>query len=100
MTASFINHLSGALGLLMFVGTIVFLALYWKCSMWRESPLGRHMLYFTLAFALVLAIRIVGLFWEGLPWLPYVRIVSYLFLVIVVWQRVWLLVKALRRGTE
>jgi hypothetical protein len=92
------NQIAGVLGLLMLVGTAVFLYLYLTRANWRTSALGRHMLYFMAALALVLVIRVIGFFWPGMAWLAYVRILTYALLVLVIWQRVFLLVRSLKEG--
>jgi hypothetical protein len=91
------NQIAGVLGVLMLLGTGLFLFLYVSRANWRGSPLGRHMLYFMVALALVLVIRIVGSFWPGMEWLAYARVLTYALLVLVIWQRVFLLIRALRK---
>jgi chromate transport protein ChrA len=94
------NDLAGALGALMLAGVLVFIFLYGTRSRWRESSLGRHMLYFMVALALVLVFRVIGSFLPGVTWLAYVRLVTYALLVLVIWQRVYLLVRSLRSEVE
>jgi hypothetical protein len=96
MSPALADEVSGVLGLVMLAGTILFITLYLCCSRWKETALGRHMLYFMLAFALVLTIRACGVFFPGIAWLAYIRIVTYTLLALAIWQRVYLLIRTLR----
>jgi hypothetical protein len=96
MDAAVADRVAGVLGMLMLAGVILFLVLYYSLSQWRGSALGRHMLYFMVALALVLIIRTISFYWPGLAWLSYVRIFTYSLLTLAIWQRVYLLVRALR----
>lgn len=87
---------TGILGVLMLVGVVVFIVIYWSRARWRESSLGRHMMYFMVALAGVLVVRTLRYFWPNLEWLIYVGLATYALLVLVIWQRVYLLVRSLR----
>jgi chromate transport protein ChrA len=87
---------TGILGILMLAGVLAFLVLYWRMSRWRETSLGRHMMYFMIALACVLVVRTCRYFWEDVTWLVYAGLFTYALLVLVIWQRVYLLVRSLR----
>lgn len=87
---------TGVLGVLMLVGVLAFIVIYWTKARWRDSTLGRHMLYFMVALALVLIVRTLRYFWPDAEWLVYLGLLTFAMLVLVVWQRVWLLVRSLR----
>jgi hypothetical protein len=95
VTGSWVDTASGVLGIAMLIGVILFLCLYYCFSRWRETALGRHMLYFMVALALVLAFRAITVFWPGLVWVSYARLVTYLLLALAIWQRVYLLARTL-----
>lgn len=88
---------TGVLGVLMLIGVVVFIVIYRARARWRESSLGRHMMYFMVALAGVLVVRTLRYFWPDILWLVYVGLVTYALLVLVIWQRVYLLVRSLRR---
>lgn len=87
---------TGVLGILMLLGVIVFIVIYRAKARWRESSLGRHMMYFMISLALVLVVRTVRYYWIDVTWLVYVGLFTYALLVLVIWQRVYLLVRSLR----
>lgn len=87
---------TGILGILMLAGVLTFIVLYCLLARWRDTALGRHMLYFMVALALLLIVRTCRYFWDGVPWLVYAGLVTYFLLALVIWQRVYLLLRSLR----
>lgn len=78
-------------------GMLVFLAIYMPRANWRHSALGRHMVYFGLAFALTIATNLLRLLWDGVV-IDTFRVASVFLLAAVTWQRTFLLLKSFRRN--
>lgn len=88
------------LGIAMLIGSILFLYLYCRYTRFRETAIGRHMLYFMAALSLVLAFRAIGVIWPNMTWVSYARLATYFLLALAIWQRVYLLVRSLRSDEE
>jgi hypothetical protein len=74
---------------------IVFIALYVRESDWRSSPVGRHMLYWSVAAV------VLDLTWELLVlvpglWIVFVLLAAQAAFGLLAWQRVWLVWRAQR----
>lgn len=82
-----------------FVGAIVFVAIYDRKARWRESAVGRHMMYFGLMMVLVLGLGIARIFWSEAVWFAYSRVGAFAIMTALIWQRVYLLVVSLRKGS-
>jgi hypothetical protein len=91
---------TAVLGLLMLLGACVFTALYWRLARWHKTALGRHMLYFMLALIALLIVRSLRFFWPDVGALVYIGLATYGLFAAVIWQRVFLLVRSLRREGE
>ena len=89
---------TGILGVLMLLGVVTFLVIYWTRCRWRDSAIGRHMMYFMLALGAVLIVRTLRYFWPDVTALIYVGLATFSCLVLVIWQRVYLLVRSLHEG--
>jgi hypothetical protein len=84
------------LGLAMLIGSLVFVVLYVAEANWQHTTLGRHMLFFMVALSGVLAIRACRFLWPGTTAFVYIGLAAYAMLAVVIWQRVYLLVRSLR----
>lgn len=65
---------------------------------WWESPWGRHLMVFMVAFALVLDLGLVRLAFGDSWWFAGLRAGAYLLLVAALYQRSWLMIQAYREG--
>lgn len=91
------NSLAGVLVIAAALGLLVFAVLYtWKAD-WRRTPLGRHMFYFSWAFVLAYLVGVARTRYPDQAWPDYARVGSLSLVTFVVWQRVLLLIKSLRR---
>jgi hypothetical protein len=81
-----------------FAGALIFLLLYVKVSAWRSTAIGRHTFWLSLMIATLTGLAVVSIFLHDYPGRIYVRLGSWAFLTVVLWQRVWLLVKAFQVG--
>lgn len=70
-----------------------FVAIYGSQSGWRDTPVGRHMMFWSIS-AGVLDLSWVLLLVVRLPWLMYVLLVAQATVGLLTWQRVWLVWKA------
>lgn len=88
----------GALIVISFVGAALFLALYLRVSQWRVTALGRHTMWLSVLLATLTGLGVISIFAPELPGRAYIRLGSWAFLAAVLWQRVWLLLKAFQEG--
>lgn len=72
-------------------GLATFLVLHLR-SDWRATPVGRHLTYYSGAFLLVYVTSIASFFAHPL-WLGLVVMVLHIPLAVVIWQRVWLVLR-------
>lgn len=99
------NGVGGVVGVVLavliiasFFGAAVFLALYVKVSNWKATPLGRHTFWLSAGLTALTGLAVVSVFFHNIPGRTYIRLGSWAFLTFILWQRVWLLVKAFREG--
>lgn len=81
-----------------FLGAAVFLGLYLKVSQWKATALGRHTLWLSVMMATLTGLAVISIFMQDLPGRVYIRLGSWAFLAFMLWQRVWLLLKAFQEG--
>lgn len=81
-----------------FVGAAVFLLLYLRVSQWRATALGRHTMWLSVLLATLTGLGVISIFAPDLPGRAYIRLGSWTLLAVVLWQRVWLLLKAFQEG--
>lgn len=79
------------------VGALAFLIVYGREPGWWRTPLGRHLMFWPTASAVVdlTWLLAVTLRWA---WLVYLLLVAMAVVGLLTWQRVWLAWKAQRRG--
>lgn len=73
-----------------------FIGIYGKQSGWRDTPVGRHMMFWSIA-AGVLDLSWVLLIVVQRPWLMYMLLAAQGAVGLLTWQRVWLAWRAQRR---
>jgi len=81
---------------LVTVGALFF-PLYYQISTrgeWRRSPMGRHVMGYTSAAALLGISGIFRVFLPDLPGQEYVRIFALTLAVIFIWQRNYIIIRA------
>jgi hypothetical protein len=71
------------------VATATFIGIYGTQPGWRDTPVGRHMMFWS-ASAFVLDLSWVLLLVVKAPWLMYVLFAAQAAVGLVTWQRVWL----------
>lgn len=81
-----------------FLGALVFTLLYHQVSRWRATPLGRHMLWFSVMMTSLTGLAVLSVFLHDYPGRAYVSLGAWTFLAFMLWQRVWLLLKAFQEG--
>ena len=81
-----------------FVGAALFLALYVKVSQWRSTALGRHTFWLSVMMATLTGLAVLSIFLRDYPGRVYIRLGSWTFLAFMLWQRVYLLLKAFQEG--
>ena len=80
------------------LGLLTFSVIYtWKAN-WRRTPLGRHLFYFGWTFVFAYIVGVARQWYPELDWLDHVRLFSLTLVVVVVWQRVFLQLRALKRA--
>jgi len=79
------------------LGCFVFVALYHALADWRATPLGRNVMAFMLVAGILITLSVlrnlVRIPDDVLPWL---RLVSFTVVAVIVWHRVYLLYRAQR----
>lgn len=78
------------------VGTAVFLAVYMR-SDWRSTEVGRHLAFYSAALFLLLLLSLVSFVVHSL-WLAWPILAGHVAFDLLIWQRVYLVVKAQREG--
>ena len=77
------------------LGALTFVVVYELAADWRSTPLGRNVMAFMAAVAVLLALAIVRSF---VPWLDEhvdaMRAGSFTLVGLIIWQRVYLLLRA------
>lgn len=78
------------------LATVTFGLCYGIGSNWWSTPVGRHLMFYTIAAG---AIDMSWLLLATVkqPWLMYVLFTTMLTLGLLTWQRVWLVIKVQRR---
>lgn len=77
--------------------TATFAAVYGLGSNWRASEIGRHLMFYTVAAGAIDASWLLLLLFQQ-SWLMYLLFIAQAALGVLTWQRVYLVVKAQRRG--
>ena len=98
MTHGWTGLVLAALIIISFLGATVFLALYVKVSAWRSTALGRHTFWLSVLLSTLTGLAVISVFKQDLPGRIYIRLGSWAFLAFILWQRVWLLLKAFQEG--
>lgn len=92
------NLIMAALALSL-LGALTFAFVYTFRANWRTTPLGRHMFYFSWAFVLALLTNLLRIWVKDMA-VDVIRVSSLFILAAVYWQRVYLLVRSLRRSHD
>jgi hypothetical protein len=79
------------------LAVVAFLALYGRDGDWRDSAVGRHVMYWVLT-AGALDLSWVLLLVARWAWLVWMLFVAQGLVGLVTWQRVWLVWQARRRA--
>lgn len=77
------------------IATTAFAVTYGFGSDWRASPLGRHLMFYTVASGLIDASWLL-MFMFRRAWVTWVLLAAMLLLGMLTWQRVYLVVKTQR----
>lgn len=77
------------------LGMVTFAYLFATKTNWQHSALGRHMVYFSVFFSIVILTNLLRVIIDGQV-IDVIRVVSLFALAAVTWQRVFIMVKALR----
>lgn len=77
-------------------GTCAFVVVYTR-SDWRSSAIGRHLMFYSSALCFLYLASIVSLFVHAL-WMAFPLLAGHLVFDALIWQRVYLVVKAQREG--
>jgi hypothetical protein len=78
------------------LGTGTFVVVYLR-SDWRSSAIGKHLLFYSAALCVLYVLSIVGFFIHAL-WLAGPLLIGHAVFDALIWQRVYLVVKAQREG--
>lgn len=65
---------------------------------WRHSEMGRHLMAYMGALALVLVLSCIRLVFGDAPWFQIVRLVVFVAIPLTMTWRLWLQIKAQREG--
>jgi hypothetical protein len=85
-----------ALMVLGALGTGTFVVVYLR-SDWRSSAIGRHLLFYSAALCFLYLTSIVSFFVHAL-WMAGPLLIGHAVFDALIWQRVYLVVKAQREG--
>jgi hypothetical protein len=83
------------------VGCVVFVLLYHVMTdgNWRRTPLGQNVMAFMAVCAALLTVAVARVFFDVLPdHLDVLRLCSYCLVAVVVWWRIFILIRAQRTG--
>lgn len=78
------------------LGTGAFVIVYLR-SDWRFSAIGRHLLAYSSALCFLYVTSIVSFFVHAL-WMAFPLLIGHLIFDLLIWQRVYLVLKAQRDG--
>lgn len=85
-----------ALMVLGALGTGAFVIVYLR-SDWHSTAIGKHLLFYSSALCFLYVASIVSFFVHAL-WMAFPLLTGHLIFDALIWQRVYLVVKAQRRG--
>lgn len=79
------------------IGVITFVTVYATQANWRLTAPGRALMYWAIAFGVLVAMNTIHLWTGRYPGIEFVRIAVYSFLFFAVWRLVYTLVHILIR---
>jgi hypothetical protein len=77
------------------IGVITFVTIYSTFANWRLTAPGRALMYWAIAFGVLVAMNTIHLWTGRYPGIEFVRIAVYSFLLLAVWRLVYTLVRIL-----
>lgn len=83
-----------------FGACLTFVAVYGTTAPWYRSEMGWHMMAFVFSLGLILGLSLAYRIWGEYPGRKVLLIVAFGLLTVLLWQRVYLVIRAQRPPTK
>ena len=94
------TDITTALMIAAFGACLTFVTVYWSTAPWWRREWGRHTMAFVASLGLLVGLILAGRIWGDYPGRRQLVLISFAALTVLLWQRVYLVIRAQRPPTK